>query len=93
MNAVARAPREKAPRTCRVCGAPDHDRRTCPNDRPLVSEDVIESIAQLRQTRDALAVELAEYERVKVHVDDRVVEIRGRIHYTDREIGRLRGER
>ena len=84
----------RRPRKCSVCQSFDHDMRKCPElDRPEVSEpaDRIEAIAHLRERRDALRVELAEYERVKAHVDARVASNRAEISALDREIERMRG--
>lgn len=86
----------RRPRKCRLCKSFDHDVRKCPERVPAdapatLPADRVDTIARLRERRDALQVELGEYERVKAHVDARIDHNRAEIIALDREIERLRG--
>lgn len=93
------------PRKCKLCRQPGHRSTTCPAQRvpilavvpdpPAAEQGIpagrLEAIAELRARFDALAVEIAEYERVRAIVDIRIAESHQRRAALAVEIKQLRG--
>lgn len=84
---------------CRADRCPDRPPSTAPAivleplSDPDIEPDKIGVIAQLRETFDALAVEIGEYERVRTRVDLRIAENHRLRAELAVQIKRLRGGR
>ena len=79
-------------RHCRICETEGHDRRNCPQLGDVEVDLDIAEVAELRELRDALTKELAEYEQLKLVVDQRIVENKASIIDATRSIEKIRTE-
>lgn len=78
---------------CGACGESGHNRITCPVQRraaPPLDERIAE-IATLREDRDAITADIADHERVRGVIDERLHEAYERRAQIDALIRQLRG--